>query len=418
VFISISVENFRSIVSRQEVSFVAARYKGHESSLYRPDLVEPGLLPVLVFYGANAAGKTGLIKALSFIEDAVTNSHNRWKPNAPIEREPHFFHRDQPSRFEIEFLLDNDHYRFGFSCTEELFEREWLYVGKSLLYERTRSDFHFGSKFRGSKSIKSQTRDGALFLSTAVQNNHPMLSPIFEWISSWECIKDETRFQQKAFASMILKRPRAKAFVESAMRVVNSDIHSISPQKSDDQLVKEMPENFRPLLQQIHDYSRTLFTHIDSHGRRAELAIDQESRGTQTYFHLIGPIIASLATGRPIFIDEMDASLHPSLLKAIVTLFQSTDTNPYGSQLLFNTHDTTLLTPELFRPDQVWFVEKKDELGTEFFPLGDFEGVRSDTKVQRAYLEGRFGALPFIDSFKEIFASEVRREGHALDSES
>ena len=411
MILTFAAENYRSILGRQEISFVASRFKGHDDALHQPHLARPGILPVLVIYGANAAGKTSLLKAMEFLREAIENSHTKWQPNARINHQPHFFHRDRPSTLEIEFLMGSDDYRYGFSASATAIEREWMYSGRVLLFERHGSDFRFGSRFRGAKAVRTQTRPTALFLSTAAQNNNPLLSPIYEWFSNWMMVVDTDRMNEMALAALVLQTEETRKFIAAAVGVVNQDIVSVAPPPESEAAFNDLPEHYRPTLTRLQSYSKTIFTHIGTDGQRAELQLDEESRGTQTFFHLIGPVIISLVNGRPLVIDEMDASLHPSLLRAIVMLFQSKETNPKGSQLIFNTHDTTLLTPELLRPDQVVFVEKDQDSGSRFLPLNEFEGIRSDTRVQRAYLEGRFGALPFLDRLCEVFIQELVRVG-------
>lgn len=283
--------------------------------------------------------------------------------------------------------------------------REWLFINKKLLYRRNDLAYRFGLGFRGFSHLKHFTRPNSLFLSCAAQNNHPVAAKIYKWFSTWDEITD-TRFAEQTFTAHLLENPYAKAFLQKAISVIDPHIVGIEPAGSEPDLSFEGESKYKEFLKDYHKWSDISFVHQSKEGEKFRLNLNKESKGTQDYFSIIGSITISLNAGGVMLLDEAGASLHPMLLRAIVMLFQSPKTNPYNAQLVFSTHDVTLLNPEILRPDEIWFAERFDE-GSRFFSLADFEGIRSDLKAEKAYLEGRFGAVPFIEDHLDIFVEEL-----------
>ena len=175
MLISFSVRNYRSIYEEQQLTFVATRYAGLSEGLLRLDGLSARLLPLIAIYGANAAGKTNMLKALHFFARAISLSHNSWKPEAKIFRGPHFFHKDEPTEFECVFRLQKQTYRLGFSLDDEKVVSEHLYAGKNRIYVRKGNSYRLSPQMEGFESVKKNTRPNALFISSAAQNNHPLL---------------------------------------------------------------------------------------------------------------------------------------------------------------------------------------------------------------------------------------------------
>lgn len=408
MLISFSVRNFRSLYERQDLTLSASKFSSHNKAVFRTPRVPGGVLPVVAIYGANASGKSNVLRAMHYLYEAVRNSHNRWEPEAKLYPDTHFFHKDEPSEFECVFLLQKELYRFGFSLNEDQFLTEYLYSGKNLVYRRRGNRYRIGGQLQDVHAIKRSTRKNSLFISTAAQNNHPLLKKIHAWFSSWDTITDD-RTMEEAFAGYVSSDDNARSFLASAMRLLLPDVTHL---ESDDLVLEGEDDDV--ILRDRLKWLQIKFVHQSADGKKyAKLSLAQESKGTQSYFTLANSIAWTLIKGSVLLLDEADQSLHPTLLHSIVMLFHDPKTNPNRAQLILNTHDTTLLTPEVMRPDEVWFVDRGPDLESHLYSLSDFEGIRSETRVQRSYLEGRFGALPFLEDQEKIFATyiELFRKG-------
>ncbi len=410
MLLSFKVANYRSIKNEQTISFLASKHRELSDSLGKSQHVRNGILPVLAIFGANAAGKTTLYRALELFSEAVNYSHRTWQAESELPFEPHFFADSQETLMEAEFLFKDAPYRFGFVAGETKFAREWLYQGKKRVYVRNGDDFTFG-RVGGLKSITRFTRANALFLSTAAQNNHDLLSGIAKSISQWIALNDQTSAERE-FTTDLLKRERAKKFLIKALRTLDPQIIDI--ERTDVKLKRpfeSVDSSFESLFNNAESWAALRVTRSSDDGKKqAQVGIYDESAGTRRYFTMIGPVMAVLTAGALLLIDEADSSLHPTLLKAVVQLFQSRRTNPRGAQLVITTHDTSLLSGGILRPDEVYFVDKDHSEGTQIYSLADFAGTRSGASSQRQYLEGRFGALPFLEDHQSIFAEEIRSE--------
>jgi len=252
-------------------------------------------------------------------------------------------------------------------------------------------DMTFGRMLPGDNNmIASLMRKNSLFLSAAAQNNHKALLPVYEWF--------------RRSVHFVLVRRRRPIFTER-MRLERSEIArlmtladlGIEEVRVGDQFRQQPPfEGLAgaldfpapsPEFEFLHQFGESL----------VPFKTKDESDGTMAYFSLLGPILRALRDGSVLAIDEIDSSLHPSLLAFLVRLFCNKSSNPKGAQLIFNTHDTNLLVNGVLQRDQIWFTEKDREGVSHLFPLSDFK-PRPDENFQKRYLQGRFGAIPFIDS--------------------
>jgi uncharacterized protein len=414
--------NFRSFREDQEFSMVASAFADHPEVLLHPEGLDEGVLPVAAIYGANASGKTNVLRALHFMTNAVENSHKTWPADGGVPAERFMadeVSRKSPSRFVVDFIVDGRRHQYGFEVSSEAVLEEWLYVypnGKKQKWFRRvpHSPMSFGAKMPGeNRTIENLTRKNSLFLSAAAQNNHEALLPVYKWFAkSLSFVRGERELWRR-WTAEICARAECKQALAGLLAAADLGI-------TDVKIVEEkMTEQHRKIFE-------ALASILEPAGRQPEIPetqskvrllhrigdksvpfeFDEESDGTRAYFDLLGPVISALAEGRVICIDELDASLHPLLALEIVRLFNSPSVNPRGAQLIFNTHDTNLLNSDLLRRDQVWFTEKDANAGTHIYPLSDYK-PRRDENLQSGYLQGRYGAIPFIspDRFMQAFAS-------------
>ena len=362
-----------------------------------------GLLSSAAVFGANASGKSNIIKAFRFFKDFTVNSFGNAKAGRSAGIENFRLNSEsiaEPSSFELIFLCNENRYRYGFEVFNSSVSMEWLYC-KSIRKRSKEIELFFrdadGTRVHGSYDRmqeivrKQYVRSDTLCLSLAAWLNDPTATKIMRWMSDTAILScsDEKSMWDDAMSHFDDNeiRQRISSFSKSA------DLGIESIKKMDNHLVS---------------------THIqyDTDGKTAKEIIfpftENESEGTIKYFGLAYPIIHALDTGGRLIIDELDSKLHPLLVSGIVGLFSSAGTNPHHAQLIFTTHDTALLGAKLFRRDQVWFTEKDIYSASSLYSLSEYK-VRSGAAFERDYLSGRYGATPILGDLTEVFTA---RENH------
>lgn len=417
MLIRFRVSNFRSLRDEQELSMVAAFKDGREDLISGKPL-GIDLLRVAGIYGANAAGKSNVIQALSFMMNAIKSSHREWPPSGPIPTKPFLLDKqflEAPSKFALDFILSNVYYQYGFELDAENILSEWLYAHpngrKQTWLKRIGQKFSFSKHLKGNnKAIERLTRKNSLFLSTAAQNNHQGLETIYSSLNNSVNYYDSANFFSRRLQSQWLLKADRQAGILPFLKQADLGIDGLSVrEEAVESEVKEVASllfkglKFSDSAIEIPDTIPELELLHKSREGLTPLNYKDESEGTRTWFALLGPILRALEQGTTLCIDELASNLHPALAREAIRLFQSPATNPQNAQLLFTTHDTTLLGDLFDRPalhrDQIWFVEKDDHGVTHLYPLSDFK-PRKLENIQRGYLQGRYGAIPFLGSFQ------------------
>ena len=432
MLIEFRVANHRSIRDEQVLTMVAGRVGDDNDP--RPRQV-PGhsekLLTVAGLYGANASGKSNVLAALSFMCEAVAMSHRFWSPDEEGDREPYVPRdpfawgpkKDEPSLFEATFLLNSVRFQYGFQVSDERILEEWLYAWpngkKQVWFERDNDTYKFGEHLKGeNKLIEDVTRSNALFLSAAVQHKHPQLASVFSWFRSFQTVN----LRKIRDSSFLFRFPFPFEFppelVLAALLKEDTGQQTLSPEG---ELQKTaVLERFRNLLKQADvgivdlraDKSKSdskrghfgprFFLKHQSESDDAWLPLEKESQGTQTLFYMALPVLQVLQNGGVLLIDELERSLHPALARQILRQFNDPATNPNNAQIIFTTHDTNLLGTTLGEPalrrDQVWLTEKDADGATVLYPLTDYKPRKAEN-LERGYLQGRYGAIPFLGEF-------------------
>lgn len=415
MLIEFRVENHRSLRDEQVLTMEAGR--GGDENDPRPRTVaghSERLLCAAALYGANASGKSNLLSALAFMRLAVYASHRYWEPDGGVPRDPFAWgpKRLEPSLFEVTFLLDAVRYQYGFVASDERILEEWLYAWphgkKQVWFEREEDAFKFGEKLIGeNRLIESATGPNALFLSTAVQLRHPQLREVYGW------------FPRLNFFN-VLERTGYHRLINLLTTDVR-DWHSVGlwidhllnegTEARFLQLVRGLLERadtgiadlrIDPEVQQSSDRFPSIQLKHSGELEASWLPIEKESKGTQALLRLALPVLSAIENGSILVVDELEASLHPSLAREIVQQFNDPATNPRGAQIIFTTHDTNLLGSTLGEPalrrDQVWFTEKDPQGATVVYPLTDYKPRKAEN-LERGYLQGRYGAIPFLGDF-------------------
>jgi uncharacterized protein len=406
--------NFRSFRTEQELSMIAGPLKDHADTLVHNEAIPESILPAAAVYGANASGKTNVLLALQFMARAVKFSHTRWQPDERIPREPFASEpdRDRPSEFIVDVLVGGVRYQYGFSVSDTEVLEEWLHAypkGKRQAWfnRRVGKPMSFSEKMPGeNRTIEGLTRKNSLFLSAAAQNNHAALSPIYGWFSrSLEFVFRE-RSEWRIRSAQLCADPQYRSSIvnmvafadlgitdlqvgETALPEAAKKVLSVlaAAMKSELKTEGSMPDGTenQKQVQLLHRFGDKIIS----------FKPDQESDGTIAYVTLLGPMIFAIQTGGVVCVDELDASLHPLLAIHLIQLFGDRSLNPKGAQLVFNTHDTNLLNGGILRRDQIWFAEKKQDGSSQIYPLTDFK-PRKEENLANGYLQGRYGAIPFL----------------------
>ena len=418
MLIEFKVKNFRSLRNEQTLSLVATKDKSLQELNTLPSGIKaaPLLLRSAAIYGPNAGGKSNLLKALQYMRAIVLESASVMQPGQVFNLQPFRFGATaiaQPTEFEVTFVLDGVRHQYGFELTAQRITKEYLLVYKAFKpqqwFERHydqasgKDVYDFGTGLKGPKTVwEGATRPNALFLSMAVQLNSEQLSPVFAWFVNQLTVFNEITPLGQHVAVEMLRNPVGKRaicdFLTSA-DISISDIEVVTRKVSGKAVHVDIAAGKTEVHNEEQEISELLFHHATDQGK-AVFSLGDESMGTRNLLFLSGPVLDILARGTTLVVDELDSSLHPLLVRRLVELFHSPSDNTNGAQLIFTTHDTSLLDPELFRRDQIWFIEKDRDQASKLYPLSDFS-PRKNEALERGYLMGRYGALPFFSEIEK-----------------
>jgi hypothetical protein len=413
MLIDFRVKNFRSLRDEQVLSLVASKDKTMQATNAQATGISaaPSLLRSAVIYGANAGGKSNLIKALQYMRVVVAESATL-PPSQPFSVQP--FRLDgvcasQPTAFEITFLLGGVRYQYGFTMTAQRIISEHLLVYKAFKpqrwFERSydgatgQDHYEFGAGLKGHKSVwEGATRSNSLFLSMAVQLNSEQLRPVFDWFVNQLVIFNEQAQLGPQFSMQMLRQSVGKQTICDFMSAADISITDIDVQTRSvpgQTMHLDLAAGTTEMRAETVEETEIRFHHVTAQGK-AVFGLADESNGTRSLLSLIGPVLDILNKGLTLVVDELDTSLHPLLVRSLVLLFHRPEINKLGAQLIFTTHDTSLLdAPDLLRRDQVWFVEKDIHQASTLYGLSDFS-PRKNEALERGYLSGRYGGLPFL----------------------
>ena len=414
MLINFSFGNFRSFRDIKSLRMEAGRVEDLSDSVIEKDGFR--LLPVAAIYGANSSGKTNVIKAMGMFKDIVRDN-SKLNPDDFIQQDP-FRLTDDPHAgytiFEIQFLLDNAVYKYGFDYMPTEIDSEWLYERKiepnskeHVLFYREGEDFTLSTKyFPEGKNKKKLTTKNRLFLSLVAQLNGEISQKIISYLGEYNIISGLDEHEYKQISLRMLDghlegyTEAMNLFKKLDLGFTDIDVLNFNFNKT---MTKEGTSERCFEEKMIEDVTHFLMTFHNIYDKKGQVvgqthffANDAESNGTLKIIGLSGLLFNTLLHGRVLFVDQLDAKLHPMLTRAIVRLFMDKETNPKGAQLVFTTHDTHLLDKkEYLRRDQVWFTEKDATEASDLYSLLEFK-ERNDRNFEKNYIEGRYGAIPFI----------------------
>lgn len=414
MLINFSFSNFCSFKNIKSLRMESAQIKDLSDSVIEKDGLR--LLPVAVLYGANSSGKTNVIKAFGVFRHILINNV-KLNSDEPIKYEPFMLDNisdKKPTLFEVQLLMDGALYRYGFEYTRKAIIGEWLYerrlsygAKEHYLFRRERQNFSISSTyFTEGKNKESSTTKNRLFLSLVAQLNGQISQKIIQDLKHYNVISGLEDYAYNHVTLKMLEK-HLKGCDDAMTLFENLDLGFTNIKVKEREVPDEIKEKLAnlPFLNQekvnSHKFLETFTTHhiYDSDGeivgQKVFRADDKESNGTNKVISLAGPIFNTLISGKVLFVDELDAKLHPMITRAIVHLFMDRQTNPKGAQLIFTTHDTHLLNTKYLRRDQIWFTEKDKTEASDLYSLLDFK-VRNDRDIENDYINGRYGAIPFI----------------------
>lgn len=401
MLIQFSIGNFLSFKEQSTLSLLASTLKDiqitAEDVIFNVEGTDLALLKSATIYGANASGKSNFIKAMEFFKWYVINSSKDIQAGEHVSIESFRLNSstiEEPSYFEAVFCDNEYQYRYGFEADETLVRSEWLYQKANKkrakeveLFYRKEEHFDIHAKFIIGKELinKRMVRANALLLSVAAQFNDSVAVDIIKWLNDTTIISGSHEENIWNMATLRLDDAAMKQRIIDFSRYADLGIENI---------------------EKVNNTIISTHTQYDDEGNEVKLINfpfkKNESEGTIKYFSLAYPIIDALDNGKRLVIDEFDSKMHPLLTCRIIALFNSKATNPHNAQLVFTTHDTNLLSSNIFRRDQIWFTQKDRYGVTELYSLAEYK-VRNDASFEKDYLSGKYGAIPIISDLGRLF---------------
>ena len=414
MIINFSVTNFRSIKDKVQIDFNASKDKEHYN--FVTDTKYCSVLNATAIYGVNASGKSNLIRAMQVMSlllyFSATDDHQL------LQKEiiPFAFDNDNAkaeSTFNINFIYDNTRYEYGFSADNNRIYNEWLYAYPNkkaqLLFTRVWIndiyEYKFGVNYKGEKKkFENITKPTALFLSVAKSfDKQETAQKITQWFFNYFILYSSTMHNNVAFEKAktveFIQRDSSsrgdiiKFLTESDFSIVNFDI------KEDENMDHDWLDPIKEFIsvEKLKNIKKepVILTDHNVNGKTYHLQLSDESSGTQRIFNVAPLIIMTLKNGGVLVIDELNNYLHPLLVKHIVGLFGNPQINTKQAQLIFTTHETSIMTTDFIRRDQIWFCDKSTEQATVLYSAQEFSPRKTDN-LEKAYLSGRYGAIPIL----------------------
>ena len=385
MLLQFSITNHRSIKETAIISMKAAADKTMKEVLISPD-GKKELVPVMAIYGANAAGKSNVIHALLLMREMVCGSYAKPLKGAELPYEPFAFvdGQTEPTTFEIIYYYESK-YAYGFSFDKDRIISEYLYHWpngrEALVFSREKDEYEFRESIQEQLTLAGRTSENRLYLTSSNEWNCAQTEKAYLWFQKNLRGLIATGVSNESTIDAIRKGGDGKQRILKEMMLADLGICNVELSGT-----KE-----KPIISTVHQLT-------DDSGEKKQytLLLGQESVGTQRFFSRIGLWMDALNSGAVLVVDEIEASMHPLLTRHLIEMIQDQTTNQNHAQLIFTTHDTGLLDLKLLRRDQIWFAEKDEKtMQTDIYALTEFS-PRKEENIARGYLQGRYGAIPFI----------------------
>ena len=394
---------------------------------YQENLIKKAqyrFLSSAVIYGANASGKSNLLRAMNTMKRIVVENFDK-RSVSEIPYDPFLLNTrtsNEPTFYEVVFFVENIKYRYGFEADRTSIHSEWLFStekkkSEKPLFLRVPEGIEVMRNFPEGKDLEEKTRDNALFLTVVDQFNGHTASIIMKWFRNFNIISGLSHDNYRGVTFEMLDTPDQNELLTNFFTDIGLGFDKIQLERKEfnpNELPTDVPEDILKQLisdlegkklvnprtvHKVFDDNQNFIKEIDFDARR------QESAGTNKIIDLSGPVFNTLKEGGVILIDELDAKLHPLLTLSIVKLFQNQEINKNGAQLIFATYDTNLLSICNLRRDQIYFVEKNSMGASDLYSLVGYNKdgkVRKDRSFEKDYINGRYGAIPYFGDFNKL----------------
>lgn len=406
MLIRFSFKNFKSFKNENCLDMEATSLKEHEYNIVKTE--NGDYLKIAAIYGANASGKTNVLQAFSYMKKKVlVSDDSRINNNLSEENIFTFMINNAPISLEVEILAENNKiYKYGFEVLNNAIISEWLYekrVNKFYeIFDRTNNNIEVKdnkNKLLGLANVDEKT----LFLNVfaKIDKNNEDFNNVYNWFIDANYLDlGDPNFENALNNRISLKIIEDKKYKEELLKFIKTfdatiDSINISPNSLEE-------------LKNTNGVVKVELVHNGEDGNKRALPLVLESNGTMKMFHLFDFFMDTLRNGRVLFVDELDAKLHPLLTRYIINLFHNSEKNIGNGQLIYSTHDTVNLNKETFRRDEIWFVEKDKNGVSELYSLSDYiiedengnaKKVRNDATYNKDYLTGIYGAIPVLEEF-------------------
>ena len=420
MLIQFTVGNFKSFKDKATLSLEATNDDWREDD----NLVHAGnhrLVKAAAIYGPNAGGKSNFLTAMTQFRELVQESSKDTQKGELIPVKPFRLNtatEAAPSFFEAIFLQEGKRYRYGFEATQEAIVSEWLFkqvdsIRETTLFTREKDAIDPTEAFKEGKGWEKRTRPNALFLSVMAQWNGEIAGEVMNWVNQFRNISGLDDASYMTFTANLLNDPEYGPLIRELVKQADMGImdlkrQDIAREKIPDLIPKNFPMPVRELVMRLAAGAfaiKTVHQRFDADDQPVDTVEfdlkEEESAGTQKFVALLGPFLHTLREGSVLFVDELEARLHPLLTKALVGLFNSS-ANRKNAQLVYATHDEGLLDAQRIRRDQVWFVEKNSLGASRLFCLDEIKGVRKEAKFAKEYLLGQFGGVPRVGDLQGV----------------
>ena len=407
-----SCENHKSIKSRITFSTIAGKDSTREEELKVFDNFRVSRMAAI--YGANGSGKSNFISAIGFTKALVENRMSH-QPGTGVFQAPHKLSTaDTPSSYDIQFVKNGIRYAYGFSVKHNLIDEEYLYYfpqkRQVKIFEREGLNIKPGDRYKNSFELSLNVlKDNRLFLSCAANyTNLKEIEDAFLFFKEDIVIYNpEINNWEEYSAGLLQSNPVVKKMYIDILNALGTNVKDVE--------VKIEKKKFAPadLPKDMPDFLKDMISSQESQLVEAkmiyedfEINIAEESSGIQKLFEIVCPLLDILIKGKILIFDEIESGLHEAVVKRILEIFQASKKEEFA-QIIFTTHDTTLLTSDLFRRDQIWFTELDHQRSTDLFSLAEVKNVRKEENLAKGYISGKYGAIPMLNpSFAGLLHGE------------
>ncbi|AZA88701.1 ATP-binding protein [Chryseobacterium shandongense] len=438
MIIQFNFSNYKTFKDKVTLNMVASNYDkdtNEYDNVINNDKLSLRLLKSSVIYGPNAGGKSKFIDAITFFQQFILKSSKDSQEGEKINVQPFRLNSRSAkdvSEFEMTFIIDKTIYRYGFEVNQEIVTAEWLYYRPAKkeieLFYRTGQSIEFDKKRLDKVSLILDfdiLRKNSLMLSVLAQFNSDKAIIILNYFRTMNCISGlvERGYRGSSITKVKEDENKRKQIID-LLRSADLGIEDLRYVNLIETFDNKTQKSIADIQDKVNDIDPHMFASIATKHQVydddnnpdgfVEFSMsEEESNGTQKYFYLAGLILDALEQGMILIVDELDSKLHPNLVAKIVSLFNSKITNPKNAQLIFNTHDTNLLSSGIFRRDQIWFISKDRYGASKLYSLADFktDTVRKKEPFEENYIRGKYGATPFLNEFNYITEQILNNNG-------